>query len=542
MRSNIRHIIFVLILGGLAITSFAQGWIPVEMNFSQRILLEKAAINDTTAHHTDIFLNRLSLRDTMAERFSQFSIDGDNYYFRFYPEFNISAGLQERNQFISSNTIGFYADASYGSDAHFIGLHAGASAYAGLHAGASAYAGLQPYYMRLLMQKRRIVPGLWSNETINRTWNLAWEPELILHYQSPWFVYLESGIGKTHVGNGFRSMILSENAPAYPFARIGAEFSNVNYHMQWMLLENHPYQTWTDPDATKLMMMHYLSWNIGSKFSIGLFESIVWSKSDNRQIFDAQYLNPLIFFRPVEFSIGSSDNVLMGLNLNFVLLKNLQLYSQFVLDDIQVGQFVNDIRFRLGVLDESETYGWFGNKYSGQIGFKYFDFLGINRLYLQSEINAARPGTYAHNNVNQAYTSSYQALAHPLGANFVESLSRLVYQYQNWQFGLTFMYAIQGKSPLNQNMGEDIFYPVSDGPGQAWIPISSYENLILQGEKLSIQHLNIDVSWSPASERNLDLFLTAFYRKSKQENSTELIDCGVFIGGRTQISKLRSFY
>ena len=104
------------------------------------------------------------------------------------------------------------------------------------------------------------------------------------------------------------------------------------------------------------------------------------------------------------------------------------------------------------------------------------------------------------------------------------------------------MYAIQGKSPLNQNMGEDIFYPVSDGPGQAWIPISSYENLILQGEKLSIQHLNIDVSWSPASERNLDLFLTAFYRKSKQENSTELIDCGVFIGGRTQISKLRSFY
>ncbi|MDA3910103.1 MAG: hypothetical protein PF448_01935 [Bacteroidales bacterium] len=532
MREKLRHIMFILMLGGLAMNSFAQKWVPVELNLSQQIQLEKNANTDSIPRHTDVFSNRLSLRDSMAQRFSQFKIDNDEFYFRFYPEFNISAGLQERNQFISSNTIGFYTDASYGNDTHFVGLHA----------GVSAYGGLQPHYMRLLMQKRRIVPGFWSNETINRTWNLAWEPDFLLRYQSPWFVYLESGIGKSHVGNGFRSMILSENAPAYPFARIGAEFANINYHMQWMLLENHPYQTWTDPNAAKLMMMHYLSWNIGKTVSLGLFESIVWSQADNRQAFEAQYLNPLIFFRPVEFSLGSSDNALMGLNLSWVPMKKLQLYSQFVLDDIQVGQFVNDIRYRLGVLDETETYGWFGNKYSGQIGFKTFDFLGIKHLYLQSEINAVRPGTYAHSNVNQAYTSSYQALAHPLGANFVESVSRLVYQYQNWQIGIHFMYAVQGTSPLNENMGEDVFYPVSDGPGQAWIPISSYGNLILQGEKLSIQHLNIDLSYSPVSNRNLELFLSAFYRKSKLENSTELIDCGLFIGGRTQVSKLRSFY
>ncbi|MEA1874492.1 MAG: hypothetical protein U9N51_08710 [Bacteroidota bacterium] len=532
MKGKLRHIMFVLMLGGLAASSFAQNWVPIGMNFSQQIQLEKHAIMDSVSRHTDVFLNRLSLRDSMAQRFSQFKFDSDKFYFRFYPEFNISAGLQERNEFISTNTLGFYTDVSYGNDSHFVGLHA----------GVSAYGGLQSHYMRLLMQKRRIVPGLWSNETINRTWNLAWEPDILLHYQTPWFVYLESGIGKSHIGNGFRSMILSENAPAYPYARIGAEFANVNYHMQWMLLENHSCQTWIDPNAAKLMMMHYLSWNVGKNINLGLFESIVWSRGNNRQAFEAQYLNPLIFFRPVEFSLGSSDNVLMGLNLSWTPLEKLQLYSQFVLDDIQVGQFFNDIRYRLRILDETETYGWFGNKYSGQIGFKTFDLFGINQLYLQSEINAVRPGTYAHHNVNQAYTSSYQALAHPLGANFVESVSRLVYQYQNLQIGIYFMYAVQGTSPINENMGEDIFYPVSDGPGQAWIPISSYGNLILQGERLKIQHLSIDLSWAPESNRNLEIFLTAFYRKSKPKNSVEIIDSGLFIGGRTQVSKLRSFY
>jgi len=532
MRGKLQHIVFVLMLAGLAANSFAQKWMPVKLNDSQQIQLEKHAISDTGVRHTDVFLNRFSLRDTMAQRFSQYKIDNDEFYFRFYPEFNISAGLQERNQFISTNTIGFYTDVSYGNDSHFVGLHA----------GVSAYAGLQPHYMRLLMQKRRIVPGLWSNETINRTWNLAWEPDVMMHYQTPWFVYLESGIGKSHIGNGFRSMILSENAPTYPYARIGAEFANVNYHIQWMLLENHSYQTWTDPNATKFMMMHYLSWNIGENISLGLFESIVWSRGDNRQAFEAHYLNPLIFFRPVEFSLGSSDNALLGLNLAWSPFKKLQLYSQFVLDDIQVGQFLNDIQYRLGTLDDSETYGWFGNKYSGQIGFKTFDLFGINHLYLQSEINAVRPGTYAHNNVNQAYTSSYQALAHPLGANFVENVSRMVYQYKNWQLGVHFMFAIQGKSPLNENMGEDIFYPVSDGPGQAWIPISSYGNLILQGERLKIQHLSIDLSWAPESKRNLELFLTAFHRRSTPESGAGLFDSGLFIGGRTQVSKLRSFY
>ncbi len=532
MKNAILHIMILFLLIAFSMKSEAQNWVSVSLNQSGQIELEKRMLNDSSNHHMDVFHKRLSPHDSLAKRFSQYDYESDDFYFRFYPEFNLAAGMQEENQFVSNNHVGFFADLSYGKENHFVALHT----------GSAFYAGLQPYYMRLLMQTRRIIPGLWSGESINRTWNTAWEPEVILHYQTPFLLQLETGVGKQHIGNGYRSLILSENAPAFPYARLATQFAKVNYHIQWMLLENHPHQAWTDPDTKKLMMMHYLSWNIGKRINLGCFESIVWSNANDRLLFETQYLNPLIFFRPVEFSLGSSDNALMGINLSVKAAKNIQVYGQFVLDDIQVGQFINDIKYQLGILAKGETYGWFGNKYGGQIGLKYFDAFGLNGLFIQSEFNAVRPLTYAHNNVNQAYTHSYQALAHPLGSNFIESFSRLAYRYKSMQFGVNFMYAKQGVSPINTNMGENIFYPVSDGPGQAWIPVSTYGNLLLQGDQLDIYHLVVDISWMPLGNSKLELFAQGFYRKSIPENSVSIRDCGIYLGGRTQISRLNKFF
>ena len=69
----------------------------------------------------------------------------------------------------------------------------------------------------------------------------------------------------------------------------------------------------------KYTTTHYLSWAISKRVNLSFFDAIVWSATDsagNYRGFDAQYLNPIIFMRPVEFSIGSPDNALMGLNLS----------------------------------------------------------------------------------------------------------------------------------------------------------------------------------------------------------------------------------
>ena len=49
--------------------------------------------------------------------------------------------------------------------------------------------------------------------------------------------------------------------------------------------------------AKKYMSSHYLSYNLNSKISFGLYESVVWRT--NRALgsngFDINYLNPVIF-------------------------------------------------------------------------------------------------------------------------------------------------------------------------------------------------------------------------------------------------------
>jgi hypothetical protein len=505
----------------------------MDMKFNSSLDISRAYLNfKDSSKHGDMLSSRVSSKDTMSRRFSEYRFTDGNKFFRFYPSFNLGSGIFDNNEFVGDNTLGFYSDASFEISDHFIGVHA----------GVIGFAGVSPYYLRLLQQERRIIPGLWASNTLNESWNVAWMPDVYVHYETPWHIYVETGIGKQHIGNGYRSLMLSENAPAYPYARLGANFSNINYQMQWMFLKNHEFQPWVDSEARKFAMMHYLSWNVSKRISLGIFESIVWSDAGGRKAFETQYLNPIVFFRPVEFSLGSSDNALMGLNLSYKITSNFQFYGQFVLDDLQVGELMNDIKYRLNILDDGVLHGWFANKYGGQIGFKYFNVFGIKNLYFQTEVNAVRPCMYAHNNVNQSYTSDYQALAHPLGSNFIESVTRIHYRYKSWQIGLDILIAEKGLSGINSNAGEDIFYPVSDGPGQAWIEIPTYGNVILQGERMSISHVRLDISWMPLGNESLEIFTTSFFRKSAEDSGVTIKDSGVMIGARTQVSALKSFF
>ena len=46
------------------------------------------------------------------------------------------------------------------------------------------------------------------------------------------------------------------------------------------------------------MANHYLSWNVSKRFNLGLFESVLWTNTNDRG-FDVNYLNPLYFFVPL---------------------------------------------------------------------------------------------------------------------------------------------------------------------------------------------------------------------------------------------------
>lgn len=79
------------------------------------------------------------------------------------------------------------------------------------------------------------------------------------------------------------------------------------------------------------MAVHHLSIAPTRWLSLGIFESTVFSRPD---VFELQYLNPVIFYRSIEQALGSPDNVVLGVNFKANFAKHFSLYGQFLLDEL----------------------------------------------------------------------------------------------------------------------------------------------------------------------------------------------------------------
>lgn len=236
-----------------------------------------------------------------------------------------------------------------------------------------------------------------------------------LSFEATRHINLQFGHDRFFVGNGIRSLIFSDFAPPALFLKANAKVWKLNY----MFLVNQ--MTANPVGATgypmKYNAVHHLSVNIGQKFNLGIFESVVFNANDSAKVnqFRIDYLNPIIFYRGIEQQNGSTDNALLGLDFKLNLVKRLSFYGQFVLDEM----VISHLRAR---------DGWWANKYAIQLGGKYIDAFGLPNLDLQGEINVVRPFTYSHYTAYGSYSHYRQPIAHPLGANFTEMVGVLRYQ------------------------------------------------------------------------------------------------------------------
>ena len=190
----------------------------------------------------------------------------------------------------------------------------------------------------------------------------------------------------------------------------------------------------TDFGRKKHATIHYLNIAIKKNIHLGVFESIIWqSKSEEvYKGYELAYLNPVIFYRPVEFSQHSSKgNALMGANLN-LLFKSVTVYGQFLLDDLNISRQKDG--------DENYQEGFFQNKYGYQLGLKG-KIGGVKYLL---EYNQVQPYTYGHRTILQNYSHMNQPLAHPLGANFSELLLMATYSINRFVFDIKMMSAKYG--------------------------------------------------------------------------------------------------
>ena len=104
------------------------------------------------------------------------------------------------------------------------------------------------------------------------------------------------------------------------------------------------------------------------------------------------YLLPHIFYRYVDYSLGSPYNLLFGGNFNWNVGKKFQIYGQATLDDFIFSEFRKDIKHLIHPTDSSIVYGNWMNKYAVQLGIKWKN--KNNKIRTRFEFNAVRPYTY----------------------------------------------------------------------------------------------------------------------------------------------------
>ena len=321
--------------------------------------------------------------------------------------------------------------------------------------------------------------------------------EAYLSYTPADFLNIQFGHGKNFIGDGYRSLLLSDVSSPYPFLKLNATFWKIKYTSTWMWLKDVRDEVIEDKAfLTKYMANHYLSWNVSKRLNIGFFESVVWSDSNGRG-FDVNYLNPIIFFRAIEFQTGQgAGNAIMGLTSKYKWNNKVNLYGQFILDEFSLG----DVK--------AGDKSW-KNKYGYQLGVKYFNAFDVDNLLLQAEYNQVRPYTYSHNTQILNYANFNQPMAHLWGANFKEFLLIGRYNYKRWFGDAKF---IVGKRGFDFNTAEDdfsyggdIYRDYNDRNADTGIEIG-------QGNKTNSFMTEIQAGYVLNPTTNLKVFTNIIYR------------------------------
>jgi hypothetical protein len=332
--------------------------------------------------------------------------------------------------------------------------------------------------------------------------------EANLAYTPSKFINMNLGYGRNFIGDGYRSLLLSDGASPYPYFKLNTSFWKIKYtNIYTWLKDVRPEVTEDRTYATKFAASHYLSLNVTKRWNIGLFESVVWTNKNNRG-FDMSFVNPIIFYRSVEFaSSARSGNALLGLTSKFKFNNQIQFYGQFLLDEFSLSDM------------KSGEKSW-KNKFGYQLGVKYFNAFHIKNLLLQGEINVVRPYVYAHSEVITNYGHNNQSLGHQWGGNFRELIA--IARYHNGRYfadakvtigtrGLDFNNATD-----TFNYGGDIYRDYEEGrPYDTGVVVG-------QGNKTDVFIADLQAGYLINPATNMKLFGSFIYRNFTPATETDL--------------------
>jgi hypothetical protein len=453
------------------------------------------AEKESLAINGDTWLGRKLFNEHLVQ------VQGKDYWFTVDPILDLQVGKDSEAEFNSTynNTRGIYIQAGLGK--HF-------NLTTSVYESQGRFADYYNHYAESLKAfgpDPAIIPGRGIAKRFKDNSYDYPVAEAYLSYTPADFLNVQFGHGKNFIGDGYRSLFQSDVASPYPFLKLNTTFWKIKYTSTWMWLKDVRPEVVVDKAfLTKYMANHYLSWNVSKRLNVGLFESVMWADTNGRG-FDINYLNPIIFFRAIEFETGQgAGNAILGLSSKYKWNNKLNLYGQFILDEFSLG----DVK--------AGDKSW-KNKFGFQLGAKYFNAFKVDNLLLQAEYNRVRPYTYSHNTQILNYGHFNQPMAHLWGANFRELVLIGRYNYKRWSADAKFIIGQRGfdfnTDEDSFSYGGDIYRDYNDRNADTGIEIG-------QGNKTNSFMTEVQASYLINPATNLKIFGNIIYRDFNPDTVT----------------------
>ena len=316
-----------------------------------------------------------------------------------------------------------------------------------------------------------------------------------LVYKPTKWLILSAGNTSHFVGDGYRSVLLSDNGVPSPFFRISAQISKKwqfnTMRTRLINLMRKPVSTTVEAYyETKGYSSNYFTFQPNDKWSISLFEGIVWSKGDS---ITSKKVNPL-FYNPVpfvaEFALSKQEiNSVLGLNVSFVLNERNRFYGQLAIGNLN------------------------SKKAAMQLGWRAYNYFGLKDLMLQLEFNSVTNGMYQSENIRLNYSQYNLPMAHIKGNSFHEFILRSNYEWKRCYIDL-----------------KSVVYMLSNYSSVDLLPVSK----VNQQESGTLTVLNIEMGYRFNRKMNLNLFGGINSRTDIQSGMGNAQH--IFIGLRTGIT------
>lgn len=425
------------------------------------------------------------------------AIQGEQYWFTMNPIFDFRLGKDFSSKIVDNtfvNTRGIQIQGGLGEQLFFS---------TSIFESQGRFADYYNHYAESIKPSGgnpAIIPGIGIAKEFKTDAYDFPSAEANLTYAPSKMINLQLGYGRNFIGDGYRSLLTSDAASPYPYFKINTTFWKIKYTNTYMWLKDvRPEATVDGTYATKYMANHYLSWNATKRLNIGLFESVIWTNTNDRG-FDLNFVNPIIFYRSVEFSSSSkSGNATLGLTSKYKWNSKVNLFGQFLLDEFSLADM------------KSGNQSW-KNKFGYQLGIKYYDAFKVKNLLLQAEYNHVRPYVYSHSDPLTNYGHNNQSMGHLWGANFREFVTIGRYYKGRWFADVKLVYGIKGfdyeSSGPKSNYGGDIYreYDI-DADRYADIGVK-----VGQGNKTNIMIADLQAGYVINPTMNLKLFGNFIYR------------------------------